>query len=110
MEPRAKLWLEIDGRIALSEWRVRLLEAVAETGSLARASEQVGIPYRTATHKLREIEDNLGVRLLETHSGGSDGGFSRLTPDGVDLVRRWRAFNADLDAWVDERFRAAFVD
>lgn len=36
--PRTKLWLEIDGRIALSDWRVRLLEAVGETGSLKAAA------------------------------------------------------------------------
>ena len=108
LEPRAKLWLERDGRIALSEWRVALLEAVEATGSLARAAEQLDVPYRTATYKLREIERNLGVRLLATQSGGAEGGRSRLTPEAREYIRRWRAFSADLDAWVAARFRAAF--
>lgn len=56
LAPRAKLWLERDGRIALSEWRVALLEAVEATGSLAKAAEHLDIPYRTAAYKLREIE------------------------------------------------------
>ncbi len=108
LEPRAKLWLERDGRIALSEWRVALLEAVEATGSLARAAEQLDVPYRTAIYKLREIERNLGVRLLTTQSGGAEGGGSRLTPEAREYIRRWRAFSADLDAWVAARFRAAF--
>lgn len=108
LEPRAKLWLERAGKIALSEWRVALLEAVEATGSLARAAEQMDVPYRTATYKLREIERNLGVRLLATQSGGADGGGSRLTPEAREYIRRWRAFNADLDAWVAARFRSTF--
>ncbi len=108
LEPRAKLWLELDGQIALSEWRVALLEAVETTGSLVRAAEQLDVPYRTATYKLREIERNLGVRLLATQSGGADGGGSRLTPEAREYIRRWRAFSADLDAWVAARYRAAF--
>lgn len=107
LAPQAKLWLEVDGKIALSEWRVALLEAVKETGSLAGAAARIGVSYRTAAYKLREIEKNLGVRLLEGHSGGAAAGGSRLTPAGRDYVRRWRAFSAGLDAWVAEHFRIA---
>ncbi len=108
LEPRAKLWLESEGKIALSEWRVALLEGIEETGSLAKAAERLAVPYRTALYKLREIERNLGVRLVATQSGGAAGGGSRLTAEGRDLVRRWRAFSAGLDEWVAARFRAAF--
>lgn len=110
MEPRAKLWLEVEGRIALSEWRVTLLELTDATGSLARAAEQMGVPYRTASYKIREIEANLGVRLLDTQSGGAEGGSSRLTPEGREMVARWREFSAGLEEWVSARFRAAFAN
>jgi molybdate transport system regulatory protein len=108
LAPRAKLWLEVDGKIALSGWRVTLLEAVEATGSLAAAAEQLGVPYRTATYKLREIEASLGVRLVATRSGGAAGGGSHLTPEARDYIRRWHTFSDDLDAWVAIRFRAAF--
>jgi molybdate transport system regulatory protein len=109
LTPCSKLWLEIDGRIALSGWRVELLEAIEATGSLAAAAEQMGVPYRTATYKLREIETSLGVRLVATHSGGPSGGGSHLTPEARDYVNRWRTFSADLDAWVATHFHAAFA-
>lgn len=108
LTPRSKLWLEVEGQIALSEWRVALLEAVEETGSLARAAQRIGVPYRTATYKLREIEEHLGVRLLATRSGGAAGGGSHLTPEAHDLIGRWRAFSAGLDEWVAARYRDAF--
>ena len=110
LQPCAKLWLERDGKIALSEWRVALLEAIEATGSLAEAAERLEVPYRTATYKLREIETNLGVRLVATHSGGAAGGGSQLTPEARDYIRRWRAFSADLDAWVAARFWDAFAE
>lgn len=108
LEPCAKLWLEIGGKIALSGWRVALLEAVEETGSLAGAAERLGVPYRTASYKVREIEEHLGVRLLAGQSGGAGGGGSRLTPEARDLIARWHTFSADLDDWVEARFRTAF--
>jgi hypothetical protein len=37
VRPRLKVWIETeDGRVALSEWRVGLLTAVAEHGQLSR--------------------------------------------------------------------------
>ena len=34
MQPRANFWIEQDGQVVLSSWRVKLLEAIAETGSI----------------------------------------------------------------------------
>lgn len=106
--PRAKLWLEVDGQVALSDWRVRLLEAIEETGSLKRAAERLDVPYRTAWYKLKEVESRMGVRVLETASGGAAGGGSRLTPEGRDLVCRFRAFAAGVAELAEKQFGAAF--
>lgn len=108
LTPRAKLWLEIGDDLALSEWRVALLEAVAATGSLARAAERLNIPYRTARYKLREIERHLGLVLVTGQSGGADGGGSVLTLEARELIARWRAFSNGLDPIVTARFSATF--
>lgn len=107
-EPRVRLkvWIEDDAGVLLSEWRIGLLEAIATTGSLARAAERVGVPYRTAWERIREIEGALGVDLVEAGSGGREGGSSRLTPDGRDLVARFRALTSGLDDTVSDRFAA----
>ena len=107
---RSKFWLESDGRLALSEWRLRLLEATAASGSLTRAAEDLGVPYRTAWAKLKDIEETLGIRLLVTQSGGADGGGSELTPEAVELIARFRRVTAGLSALVAERFAAEFGD
>lgn len=107
---RSKFWLERGGEIALSAWRVELLEAVAATGSLAHAAEQMGVPYRTAWAKLKSIEESLGVRLIATQSGGSAGGGSELTPEARDLIVRFRRVTSGVAELVEERFRAEFRD
>jgi molybdate transport system regulatory protein len=110
LELRSKVWLELGGKVVLSDWRVRLLEAIDETGSLANAAKALDVPYRTAWYKLREVEDRLGLRLLETQSGGADGGGSRLTSDARELVARFRRASAGLDEQLDRRLHAEFGD
>ena len=107
LQPRSKVWLEHDGRVVLSEWRVALLCAVEETGSLVAAATKLDVPHRTAWEKIRQTEKELGIRLLDTRSGGSDGGRSMLTIEARDLVRRFQSIARDLTSLVDERFQNA---
>ena len=109
MRPRVKLWIETeDGRVALSEWRVTLLQAVAEHGSLVGAARALGIPHRTAWQRIQEMEACLHVRLLETVSGGVGGGRSRLSAAALEFIGKYEALRAGLDALVDERFERSF--
>ena len=110
MQVRTKIWIEQDGAVMLSDWRVALLEAVEATGSLAEAARQMDVPYRTAWQKLKALEDRWGVALLQTESGGADGGASRLTPQAQELVRRFRLITAGVQDEAAARFAAAFRD
>jgi molybdate transport system regulatory protein len=111
MRPRLKVWIESeDGRVALSDWRVALLEGVAQCGSLVAAARTLGVPHRTAWQRIQEMEACLGVRLLETTSGGSGGGGSHLTASGRELVRRYQVLRAGLDELVLERYDSMFQD
>ena len=98
------------GQLVLSEWRLDLLAAVAETGSLSRAAERLDVPYRTAWHKLKAVEEQLGVRLLETQSGGTGGGGSSLTPEAHELIRRFRRVRHGVSELVSKRFELEFAD
>ena len=107
-EPRSKLWLERQGRVVLSDWRVELLEAVERSGSLAAAAEAMGVPYRTAWSRLRDTEDALGFRLLDSSSGGAEGGGSALTAKARDAIARYRRATAGIAELFEERFRKEF--
>ncbi|HET6615888.1 MAG TPA: LysR family transcriptional regulator [Dehalococcoidia bacterium] len=108
MQPRAKLWLEQDGRIVLSDYRVRLLRLIDETGSLSEAAAQMHLSYRRAWGKLREIEQNLGVKLVDSAAGGPGGGGSRLTDEGRRLVDLYDRFRADVEQHLTKEFTRTF--
>jgi molybdate transport system regulatory protein len=107
---RSKVWIERQGEVVLSEWRVALLEAIDAHGSLTRAAAALAVPYRTAWERVKATEAELGVRLLESESGGADGGGSRLTPAARDLCRRFRRISGGIQETVSRRFAAEFAD
>lgn len=101
---RSKVWIERDGQIVMSEYRARLLEAIAREGSVAAAADALGLPNRTAWKKLREIEEAAGTPLLESGSGGAMGGQSRLTPAAEEMLVAFRRIADPVDEDVQERF------
>jgi molybdate transport system regulatory protein len=110
MQAKANLWLEKNGKVALSSWRVRLLEAVAETGSISAAASKMGVSYHRAWDKIHECEDRLGVKLIDTQAGGSGGGGSQLTPEAADYIRRFHQFADGLNDIILQRFRESFIE
>lgn len=109
LEPHFNLWVESDGQVALSGWRVALLHAIAETGSISSAAERMQVPYRVAWSKIKQMEHSLGVQLVQTRVGGSDGGGAHLTPEAEAYIRCYHQFSAGLEEWVQRRFREAFT-
>jgi molybdate transport system regulatory protein len=101
---RSKVWVERDGTVVISEYRARLLTAIVEHGSVASAAEALGLPYRTAWKKLREMEAAAGAPLLESDSGGAAGGASRLTTFARELLEAFRRVSEPVSGAVEERF------
>jgi len=104
--PRQKLWLERDGRVVMSDYRVRVLELVAETGSLAKAATLMGLSYRRAWGKVKELEANLGMPLVQSEVGGAGGGHTALTPQGEALVAAYHRFQERLAGELAQAFEA----
>ena len=110
LEPRIKLWVEKDGHLVLSDYRVQILQLVEETGSLAEAAERLGLSYRRAWGKVREIEQNLGLSLVESEVGGAGGGSSSLTEDGQRLIALYERLRRRMEGELGREFRQLFKD
>ena len=109
-EPRQKLWIETDGQLVMSDYRVRLLELVAETGSLADAASALGLSYRRAWGKVKEIESNLGRPLVHSEVGGAGGGRTALTPAAEELVAAYRRFQERVEQDVEDAYAEELRD
>jgi molybdate transport system regulatory protein len=108
MRPCSNFWIEKDGKVVLSEWRVALLEAVEQTGSINAAATQQGVPFRVAWRKLQEMEDGLGVPLTQRTTGGKRGGGTHLTAAARAYIGHFYAYTAGLKDLADRQFREAF--
>jgi molybdate transport system regulatory protein len=75
---------------ALGPGKVRLLELVAETGSIRKAAARMKMSYRQAWLLLKALEETFGRPLVLTATGGREGGGARLSPLGARVAGRYR--------------------
>jgi molybdate transport system regulatory protein len=108
MIPKHNLWLERQGEVLLSVWRVKLLETIEEMGSITSAAAAMGVPYRRAWQRLQEMEERLGFSLVTTEVGGVGGGGTKLTLEAKDLIQRFHHFADGLEDEIQERYENAF--
>ena len=106
MNPRLNLWLESEGEVIFSIWRMELLQAVADTGSISAAAAAMDVHYRTAWQKINEMETRLEQKLVETQVGGTRGGGAQLTPLAQELIAAFAQLSQELDQQMQERFTA----
>jgi LysR family transcriptional regulator, carnitine catabolism transcriptional activator len=75
--------------------QLRVFVAVAEAGSFTRAGEALDLPQSSVSTQLRELEDALGLRLLDRHTR-----MLRLTDAGAEILPLARKTIADLDSVI----------
>nr|WP_224746859.1 LysR family transcriptional regulator [Pelovirga terrestris] len=107
MRIRSKIWLEVNGQPFLGGGRLRLLRAIAATGSINAASQQLGISYRKAWSQLQEMEKH-GIPLVERERGGSGGGRSVITPQARELLKNFDEVQEGLHQMIDDKFDQVF--
>ncbi|GBD99308.1 molybdenum-pterin-binding protein MopA [bacterium BMS3Abin07] len=110
LEIRSKLWIEIDNEPVFGRGRRFLLEGIDRYGSISRAAQEVNISYRKAWSYIKSMEDRLGIKLVERHAGGKDGGGSTLTGAARSFIDRYARLEQGIQEIVDERFRSIFEE
>ena len=76
---------------------IMLLVEIESLGSLKMAAEKVGLSYRKAWGDIKDAESFLGFEIVEGIRGGKDGGLSRLTADGENLVLAFKELHREFD-------------
>lgn len=89
---RVRLYRDDD--IALGPGKVRLLEAIAEAGSISGAARDLGMSYRRAWQLVEEMNRCLIEPAVVTAKGGTNGGGAGLTATGQLIVKSYRAMEA----------------
>lgn len=93
----------------LNDNRIRLLDAIAEHGSLSAAARSLPISYKAAWDALDSM-NNLSVEALVVRStGGKNGGGTILTAYAKKLISMYKALEIEYQQSLD-RLQQALID
>lgn len=106
LSPKVKIWISTEsGGGAFGGGKYRLLKAIGEQGSLAAAAESLNISYRKAWGDLKKAEENLGFALIVKTRGGTGGGQTLLTAEGIRLIHAYSNFIDDVNRLTTEAYK-----
>ena len=93
----ARLTLRVDlgGDRAIGPGKIRLLEAIRDTGSITKAGIALGMSYRRAWLLVDDMNNCFREPVIAAQVGGSHGGGAALTPFGRRLIDQYRAIEAE---------------
>jgi molybdate transport system regulatory protein len=89
--PRVSLRLRFETDQAIGPGKVRLLELIAETGSISAAGRAMKMSYHRAWDLAENLNQIFKEPLILKAPGGAKGGGAVLTAAGREVVRRYRA-------------------
>lgn len=92
--------------IAIGPGKIDLLRAVGETRSIAAAARSLGLPYKRAWLLIDSLNEGFGRPVVETATGGKGGGGASLTTLGQQLIERYDALEASLNASAGKELQA----
>ena len=82
--------IDFDGADSVGPGKIRLLELLKETGSIAAAGRAMDMSYRRAWLLVDALNHIFQEPVVATKLGGSGGGGAELTPFGEELIGRYR--------------------
>jgi molybdate transport system regulatory protein len=103
--PVVRFRVDLGTALAIGPGKISLLEKIGQTGSLSEAARALGMSYRRAWQLLASLNEGSRAPVTDARKGGVHGGGSQLTSFGRQMIRIYRAF----DAQMQRRARAVFA-
>src|SRR5438270_5424961 len=98
---RGQVWVETDGRAAITEHGADLLEQIEACRSLSEAARRLRFSYRRAWMLVDAMNRRWPQPLVKTAVGGTRGGGTRLTDYAHIVVRSYRDLQIQLEHLLD---------
>lgn len=90
--------VSIGKEITFGPGKIELLRKLGEGHSISSAARALGMTYKRAWALVDTLNRGFGRPVVETSSGGRGGGGARLTALGEELVARYLALEAKVNA------------
>jgi len=86
--------------------KIRLLEAIRDSGSLSQAARSIGMSYRRAWLLVESLKHSFREPVTVASTGGKDGGGMLVTEFGDALIKNFRELERDFAALAARRLHS----
>lgn len=92
--PQLQIRIQLHGKLRLGPGKAQLLEAIRQSGSIAKAGQSMAMSYKRAWSLVEEMNRLFATPLVISTRGGPKGGGAELTETGALILRLYRAVEA----------------
>jgi molybdate transport system regulatory protein len=92
---RPRLRFPEESPIAFGPGKADLLAAITRTGSIAKSAAEMGMSYNRAWCLVRDMNALFERPLVARARGGANGGGSKVTAAGREVLRLYQRMEAD---------------
>ncbi|HEX9250648.1 MAG TPA: NTP transferase domain-containing protein [Ignavibacteriaceae bacterium] len=85
-----------------------LLILIQETQSVRNACKHIALSYSKAWNMLNQLEQELGYAVVERKHGGSNGGKTYLTKEGIEFLKKYQQFEENVRKYAKDEFDRLF--
>jgi molybdate transport system regulatory protein len=96
------LWIECEHERFFGPGRVELLEHIAETGSISKAAQKMGMSYKKAWEMINKLNMQTVRPVVTLQSGGIKGGGTILTEEAWELIKYHRHLRKRFAAFLEK--------
>lgn len=101
-KPLGRLAVDTESGSFLGDTRIRLLEAIAEHGSISQAAKAVPMSYKAAWDAVSAMNNLADQPLVLRSTGGRQGGGTQLTDYAQRLVAMYRVMEQEYQSTLEK--------
>jgi molybdate transport system regulatory protein len=109
LDARTRFRVQVKHAVAIGPGKADVLQAIAETGSIAEAGRRLGMSYQRVWSLVRAMNGDFIEPLVSTQRGGTAGGGAGLTATGAQALAIYRAIERDAERAVAKRLPQLLV-
>jgi molybdate transport system regulatory protein len=98
---RGRIWVECDGKPAMTDEGADLIEQIGVCGSLSEAARRLRFSYRRAWMLLDAMNHRWPSPLVKTATGGKHGGGAKVTELGQRVLGTYRDLQLQVEHLLD---------
>lgn len=91
-----------ENKLLVNPERIKLMRFINTSGSLLKASEEMGISYNKAWKMLEAVNNSSGIPVIEKVRGGKGGGGAVLTDYGLLILKEYKAIERVVNGFTDK--------